>query len=57
MYLTYMLGFRNEEAEKKAWDTFGSGAEWRRLSQEDEYKDALSNVTNVVLRPAAASPI
>jgi len=47
-----MLGFPNEEAEKKAWDIFGSGAEWRELSQEEEYKDALSNVTNVVLRPA-----
>jgi len=55
--LTYMLGFPDEEAQKKAWDTFRSDPEWKRLSKEEEYKDAVSNVTNLVLRPAAASQI
>jgi len=55
--LTYMLGFPNEEAQKKAWDTFRNDPEWRRLSKEDEYKDAVSNVTNLILRPASGSQI
>ena len=55
--LTYMLGFPNEETQKKAWDTFRNDPEWKRLSKEDEYKDAVSNVTNLILRPVAASQI
>ena len=55
--LTYMLGFPNEETQKKAWDTFRNDPEWKRLSKEDEYKDAVSNVTNLILRPLAASQI
>ncbi|MBV9075491.1 MAG: NIPSNAP family protein [Acidobacteria bacterium] len=55
--LTYMLGFPTEADQKKAWDTFRSDAEWKRLSKADEYKDAVSNVTNLILRPAGGSQI
>lgn len=55
--LTYMLAFPNEEEQKKAWDTFRNDPEWKRLSKEDEYKDAVSNVTNLILRPATGSQI
>ena len=55
--LTYMLGFPDEEAQKKAWDTFRNDPEWKKLSKEDEYKDAVSNVTNLILRPLPASQI
>ena len=55
--LTYMLGFASEQDQKKAWDTFRSDPEWKRLSAAAEYKDAVSNVTNLILRPAAGSQI
>ena len=55
--LTYMLAFPSEEEQKKAWDTFRNDPEWKRLSKADEYKDAVSNVTNLILRPTAGSQI
>jgi len=55
--LTYMLSFPNEQDQKKAWDTFRSDPEWKRLSAAEEYKDAVSNVTNLILRPSAASQV
>jgi len=55
--LIYMLGFPSEEAQKKAWDTFRNDDEWKRLSKEDQYKDAVSNVTNLILRPLAGSQV
>jgi hypothetical protein len=55
--LTYMLSFSSEQEQKKAWDTFRNDPEWKRLSKADEYKDAVSNVTNLILRPAAGSQI
>ena len=55
--LTYMLGFGTEDDQKKAWDTFRNDAEWKSLSKKEEYKDAVSNVTNLILRPAAGSQI
>ena len=45
------------EAQKKAWDTFRNDPEWKRLSKEDEYKDVVSNITNLILRPSSASQI
>jgi len=55
--LTYMLGFPTEEEQKKAWDTFRNDPQWKRLSKADEYKDAVSNVTNLILRPEQSSQI
>ena len=55
--LIYMLGFPTEEAQKKAWDTFRNDPDWKRLSKEDQYKDAVSNVTNLILRPVAGSQV
>jgi hypothetical protein len=55
--LTYMLGFPTEEDQKKAWDAFHNDPEWKRISKADEYKDAVSKVTNLILRPAQGSQI
>ncbi|HWC20646.1 MAG TPA: NIPSNAP family protein [Terriglobales bacterium] len=55
--LTYMLAFPTEQDQKKAWDTFRNDSEWKRLSAAAEYKDTVSNVTNLILRPAAGSQI
>ena len=55
--LTYMLSFPSEDEQKKAWDTFRNDSDWKRLSKADEYRDVVSNVTNLILRPAAGSQI
>ena len=55
--LTYMLAFPTEQDQKKAWDTFRNDPEWKRLSAAEEYKDVVSNITNLILRPSVASQI
>jgi len=55
--LTYMLGFDDMEALKKGWDAFGRDPAWLELKDDPTYKDTVSNITNVLLRPAACSQI
>lgn len=55
--LTYMLGFDDEEAMKTGWDSFRSDPGWNELKQDPQYKDTVSNSTNILLRPAACSQI
>jgi len=53
--LTYMLSFENEEAKKKAWDTFLKHPTWDKLKKDPKYKDTVSRITNLMLRPVAGS--
>lgn len=57
--LTYMLGFANigERAEK--WNAFRSDAQWKKLTAEQRFtfENIVSNVTNLILTPAAYSQI
>lgn len=55
--LTYMVGFDDTDALKSAWDTFGNHPEWKKLSSNPYFKDTVSNITNLLLRPAASSQI
>ena len=55
--LTYMVAFEDEPAQKKAWDTFRADPEWKKLSGDQTYKDTVSNITNLILRPAAGSQV
>ncbi len=55
--LTYMLGFENDEALKTAWDKFRKHPDWLKLSKDPKYKDTVSQITNLVLRPTAGSQI
>jgi len=55
--LTYMLGFDDMDAQKAAWDKFGKDPEWTKLKDNPQYKDTVSNITNLMLRPAACSQI
>ena len=55
--LTYMVGFDDAEAQKKAWQTFGAHPEWKAMRSNPRFKDTVSNITNLVLRPAASSQI
>lgn len=55
--LTYMLGFDDMDAKQKGWDTFRDDPGWKKLKAEAYYKDTVSNITNIMLRPAACSQI
>lgn len=57
--LTYMLAFKDKDAQKAAWGRFGSHPEWKRLSKMEEYADKaiLSGITNLSLVAAEYSQI
>jgi len=57
--LVYMLTHENLAARDKNWSGFGGDPEWRKLSQTPGYTDPeiVSNITTVLLRPAAYSQI
>ncbi len=55
--LTYMLGFENDEARQAAWQRFLEDPAWLALKGDEQYKDTVSNITNLLLRPAAGSQI
>jgi len=55
--LTYMVGFDDADSKKKAWEVFKKDPRWEKLRKDPYYKDTVSNITNLVLRPSAASQI
>jgi len=55
--LTYMLGFDDMDAKEKGWNSFGDDPEWKKLKENPYYKDTVSNITNILLRPAQCSQI
>ncbi len=57
--LTYMLSFESEEEMKANWGKFGADPDWQRLRKMEEYADKkiLSNITNLILKPAECSQI
>ena len=55
--LTYMLSFKDDEARKAAWDKFMKHPAWIKMKDAPEYKDTVSTITNILLRPAQGSQI
>lgn len=55
--LTYMLSFENDEAMKTGWGAFGKDPDWKKLSRDPQYKDTVSTITNLLLRPIEGSQI
>ena len=55
--LTYMVGFDDADAQKKAWDEFKKHPKWKKMSSDPYFKGTVSNITNIVLRPSASSQI
>ncbi len=55
--LTYMLGFDTKEAGEAAWAKFLASPGWTKLKKDPAYKDTVSGITNIFLRPAACSQI
>ena len=55
--LTYMLVFNDMADRDKRWDVFRVAPEWKTLSGDPQYKDTVSNITDIILRPTAYSQI
>lgn len=57
--LMYMLVHENMAGREKSWDNFRNNADWKKLSSTAGYTDPeiVSNITTVLLRPAAYSQI
>jgi len=55
--LTYMLTFENMADRDKKWGIFGGDPDWKKLSANTAYKDTVSNITDIILRPAGYSQI
>ncbi|HWA93474.1 MAG TPA: NIPSNAP family protein [Terracidiphilus sp.] len=57
--LTYMLCFEDNAELDAKWKLFGNDPEWKKLSADPRfaYEPIVSNITNLVLSPLAASQI
>lgn len=57
--LTYMLVHENMAGRDKSWGAFGRDEDWKALRSTPGYADAdiVSNITTVLLRPAASSQL
>lgn len=57
--LTYMLCYDDLAARERLWKAFGSDPEWVKMRAKPGNADAeiVSNISNVILRPAAYSQI
>ena len=55
--LTYMLAFESMEQRDANWKTFVSSKEWKELSSKDEYKDTVSNISDIILSAKSYSQI
>ncbi|MHC4743880.1 MAG: NIPSNAP family protein [Planctomycetota bacterium] len=55
--LTYMLCFEDLNDRDKRWSVFSSSPEWKKLRSDPQYKDTVSNITDIILRPTNYSQI
>ncbi len=55
--LTYMLAFKDIMERDKSWAAFGSHPDWKKLSADTQYKDTVSNITDLILHPLDFSQI
>ena len=55
--LTYMLTFADMAARDKAWSQFSNDPEWKSLSADAQYRDNVSAISDIILRPTGYSQI
>lgn len=55
--LTYMLAFDDLTDRDAKWKVFGGDPGWKKLRSDAAYKDTVSNITDIILRPAPYSQI
>lgn len=55
--LTYMLAFDDLAHRDKQWEVFNSDPDWKKLRIDPAYKETVSNITDIILRPSSYSQI
>jgi hypothetical protein len=55
--LTYMLTFADMAARDSAWSAFAKDPEWKTLSADARYRENVSAISDIILRPTAHSQI
>ena len=55
--LVYMLTFPDMAARDRAWSAFGGDPEWKTLSADPQYRDNVSAISDIILRPTAYSQL
>ena len=55
--LNYMLAFKDMADRDQKWQVFRDDPDWKKLSGDPTYRDTVSNITDIILRPAAYSQI
>ena len=55
--LVYMLTFANMSARDAAWVAFGQHPDWKTLSGDPQYKENVSAISDIILRPTSFSQI
>ena len=55
--LTYMLVFDDLTHRDAMWKVFGADPEWKKLRSDPQYRDTVSNITDIILTPTRYSQI
>ena len=55
--LTYMLTFKDLADRDASWGKFINHPDWKTMSSDPYYKDTVSNITSIILRPASFSQL
>ncbi|HJQ21680.1 MAG TPA: NIPSNAP family protein [Gemmatimonadaceae bacterium] len=55
--LTYMVTFPDLAARERGWTAFGNDPAWKTLSADAQYRDNVSAITDIILRPTSFSQI
>ena len=55
--LTYMLGFSDMAARDAAWAAFLKNPGWKVLSADPQYRENVSAISDIILRPTAYSQL
>ena len=55
--LTYMVAFKDMADRDKNWDTFRTSDGWAAIKDLEEYKDTVSNISDIIMRPASCSQV
>jgi hypothetical protein len=55
--LHYMLAFKDMVDRDQRWQVFRDSPDWKKLSADPAYKDTVSNITDLILKPTDYSQI
>ena len=55
--LQYLLVFKDMNERNKSWETFIKSPQWAAIKDLEAYKDTVSNISDIILRPAKCSQV